>query len=715
MKPEIFIKIVDKVILNFFSPQRRKDAKIKTSASLRLCGIFILFFSFSICFSQEDEIEKRIENTVENTESDVDYSTLIENLEYFKEQPLNINTASEGELKELFLLNSLQINNLINHIKTNGKLISLYELQSIDGFDNTTIMKILPYIKIDSCFILKLNFKNILSKGENQFLFRSQKIIEQQKGFTSITDSAYKVNPNSRYIGNPFRMYSRYRFKYNNQIDFGITAEKDAGEEFFRGTQKNGFDFYSAHLVFKNIGLIKTIAIGDYQIDFGQGLVLNSGFSVGKSSDAINIIKNPIGIKPYTGVDENVFFRGIATTLKYKKIKFSALFSNKKLDANIVTVDSSDFKPEVFSSLQQNGLHTIPNEISDKDAVNEIVYGTNITYEIKKMSVGITAINSLFSASLQKTLHSYNQFEFNGRNNFIMGSDYNFSFRNFMFSGEIARSENGGIAFLNSAIAAINQQVSFAFLQRNYQRNFQNLYGKAFGANTINANEKGTYSGIILNPLNNFNISAYYDIFSFPWLKYQVDAPSHGYDYFAQLEFIPSKKVNMYFYFKEKSKAMNIADYYIDYIENYCKQNYRYNISYRISRSLLLKNRAEYVVYKVQNEIKYGYLLSQDITYKSFKDRYSVSFRFALFDADDYDTRIYAYENDVLYSYSLPSYFYKGYRTYINLSYVLNRNLELWLRYARTTYANKNVIGNGLTEIEGNTKSEIKIQMRMKF
>ncbi|MFA6922668.1 MAG: helix-hairpin-helix domain-containing protein [Bacteroidales bacterium] len=679
--------------------------------------IFFLFFifSFSICFSQENEIENRIENIAENSESDLDYSTLLENLEFLKEHPLNINTATEEELKELFLLNSLQINNLINHIKTNGKLISLYELQSIDGFDNATIIKILPYIKIDSCSLLKLNFKDIFSKGENEFFFRSQRIIEQQKGFSPVTYSAYKENPNSRYLGNPFRIYSRYCYKYNNKINFGITAEKDAGEEFLKGSQKNGFDFYSAHLFLKNYGLLKTLAIGDYQADFGQGLVLNSGFSVGKSSDAINIINNPVGIKSYTGTDENNFFRGIATTLEYKNFKFSTLYSCKKRDANIVAVDSSDFKPEIISSLQQTGLHTIPNEFFDKDAVKEIICGTNLTFENKKMSVGITALNSLLSDFLQKTPHPYNQFEFSGRNNFIIGSDYNFSFRNFMFSGEIARSKNGGVAYLNSVIVAIDRQISFALLQRNYQRNFQNLYGKSFGENTMKANEKGIYSGIIFNPLKNINISAYYDIFSFPWLKYQVDAPSQGYDYFVQIEFVPSKKVDMYFYYKEKSKATNVTDYYIDYTENYRKQNYRYNISYRISPSLSLKNRLEYIVYKIQNQIKYGYLLSQDISYTSFKGRYSVSFRFALFDADDYDTRIYSYENDVLYSYSLPSYFYKGYRTYINFSYKINRNFELWLRYARTTYSNKNIIGSGLTEIDGNTKSEIKIQMRIKF
>ena len=52
--------------------------------------------------------------------------------------------------------------------------------------------------------------------------------------------------------------------------------------------------------------------MGDYQIMFGQGLTFWSGRAFGKSADVINIKKNPLGIKAYTSVDENLFMRGAA-------------------------------------------------------------------------------------------------------------------------------------------------------------------------------------------------------------------------------------------------------------------------------------------------------------------------------------------------------------------------------------------------------------------
>ena len=101
---------------------------------------------------------------------------------------------------------------------------------------------------------------------------RYQQVLEEKKGFSPTTDSALAASPNSRYKGDPTKLYTRYRYKYGNHISLGFTAEKDAGEEFFTGTQPNGFDFYSAHFFLRNQGFVKQLAIGDFQAQFGKGL-----------------------------------------------------------------------------------------------------------------------------------------------------------------------------------------------------------------------------------------------------------------------------------------------------------------------------------------------------------------------------------------------------------------------------------------------------------
>ena len=76
---------------------------------------------------------------------------------------------------------------------------------------------------------------------------------------------------------------------------------------------------------------------------------------------------------------------------------------------------------------------------------------------------------------------------------------------------------------------------------------------------------------------------------------------------------------------------------------------------------------------------------------------------------------MYAYENDVLYSYSIPVFYDKGFRYYVNFNYNINNKITIWLRWAQTVYKDKTTIGSGLDEITGNKKSELKMQVRYLF
>ncbi len=90
-------------------------------------------------------------------------------------------------------------------------------------------------------------------------------------------------------------------------------------------------------------------------------------------------------------------------------------------------------------------------------------------------------------------------------------------------------------------------------------------------------------------------------------------------------------------------------------------------------------------------------------------------FRYAIFDTNSWDERLYAYENDVLYAFSIPAYYDKGNRYYFMLKWDAADWLDCRLRFAQTVFFDKEVIGSGTDEIEGNHKSEVKVQLRMKF
>jgi hypothetical protein len=668
--------------------------------------------------TKEDDNEQKIENIATNTEGDLDYSDLLQDLDYYLKHPMNLNTASASDLEKLYMLNDIQISNLLTHIQKNGKLLSVYELQSIDGFDLATINSILPYVKVSNEGSDRFNFKDALQYSSHDLFIRYQRVIEEQAGYAPITDSALALSPNSRYLGSPDKLYFRYRYKFFDKISLGVTGEKDAGEQFFQGAQKYGFDFYSAHLMIGNIGILKKVIIGDYSAQFGQALTFWTGMGFGKSSDVINIKKLAQGIKPYTSVNEITFLRGAAVTLGLKGFELTAFYSRKKIDANVTGIDSLTNELEYISSIQETGIHSTPNEVADRHAMLEQIFGGHFGYHNRRLNVGITACQSIYGAELQKDLQLYNQFDFTGKSNFNMGVDYSYIFRNINFFGEASHSWNGGMAFLDGIMLSLDPHISVSVLYRNYQKNYQALYTSAFGEGSQNSNEEGIFTGVNVKFNPKWSLAAYCDFYNFNWLRYRVDAPSKGQDYMAELTFTPSKKISMYLKYRYEQKKENntSADNVIDYPESILKHSLRFNLSYQVTASIALKSRVEYLIYhKGDDNPEHGYLIYQDIRYKPQKLPFALSFRYALFQTDSYNSRMYAYENDVLYSYSIPAYYYKGSRFYAMITLKLYRHLDLWLRYSITNYSNQTIVSSGLNEIQGNHKSEIKAQIRLKF
>lgn len=710
------------LLLIFFSPLLRRGAGGEAIAQDTI----------------ETSIEQKLENLAEQSQNEeTDYTILLEALTVYNKRPINLNNTNTNELTELGLLDELQIENLLAHIEKNGKLISLYELQSIDGFDVRTIQKILPYIKVlDISEDPHVTLKEILQQGNHTFILRGQQILEDQTGFSPIDSAGINGSPNSRYIGSPQHIYSRYRFTYGSNVSAGITADKDPGELFFKqnqnfkypyydsllkGKPKDGFDFYSAHLFIKNIRFIKALAIGDYQVGFGQGLTTWSGLAYGKSSDAMGIKKNAGGVRPYTSADENLFMRGLAFTGGSKIFQATGFFSQKKIDANITLSDSLNV--EEVSSLQTTGLHTTPSEIADKHAITQTIFGGNVSYHKRKYSIGVTGIQSVFGAELNRSLSTYNQFEFTGKQLTNVGADYSLLIRNFNFFGEVAMSSSvrqvSNLSYLNGCIIALDPKLSLSVLHRNFPKNYQSLFANAFAESSTPANEQGLYFGITAKPSRTISLNAYYDHFVFPWLKYQVNAPSSGNDFLVQLNYTPNKKFDTYIRYKQKDKFVNDNSLdEIDFITPFKQTNYRWHIAYQISPSLKLRNRVEYIVLddKSKPEKENGYLIYQDLIWKKMGSKISLALRYALFDTKSYDTRIYAFETDIPGAYSIPSYYYKGSRAYVMINYDITRHIEFWVRWSQTYYANQNVISAGsLTEIQGHTKSEVKVQLKLKF
>jgi hypothetical protein len=666
----------------------------------------------------EKIVEDKIENVAENINYDYDFNDLTENLMYFIENPINLNDPKKDDLQKLSLLTDIQINNLLNYIENYGEILSIYELQMINGFNDYIISRLLPFVYIGEVKKSEIyNIFDMLQNGRKSLLLYYQAILEEQKGYSTISESELLKNPNQRYLGSPYRFFTKFKYNYKNYLQYGFTADKDAGEEFFKGSQNNGFDFYSAHLFLRNNTWLKSLVVGDFHAQFGQGLTLWTGLSYSKTYDPISIKKYPQGIKPYTSTNEYGFLRGLGTTLRYKKLEFSLVASRKLLDANIGGTDTINNDIYYVTSLLETGYHRTYNELSDKNAIAENIFGGNISFNEKQYQIGITAYKSNYSSPIIKKTEPYNQFDFTGKDNTNLGANFNLLLLPFNFFGEISLSENLKKAYLIGLQGNIENRMTIGILFRKYDVGFQNIRNAAFGENTKNSNEQGIYIGTEYFLAKKWTISAYCDLFEFPWLRYNDDSPSVGSDYLIKIDYRYNRKLNFYFQFREKNKFQNNSEtIYTKQHEETIRRNFRININLIATDELSFNSRFEWCVFTKGNYYNNnGFLIYQDMSYKFRFYPVKFSARYALFDTDSYDERIYAYENDVLYAFSIPSYYYKGSKVYFLIKCDVNKNIDLWFRFSQTYYLNKNKISSGLDEINGNTKSEIKTQLIIKF
>lgn len=681
----------------------------------RFGSLLIIFFP-ALCFSQvkpaDPDIfqQQQLENASQISGEDIDLTEWDERRQYYLVHPLDINNVSFEQFAESGIFNELQIDALLRHISINGKLLSIEELQTIDGFDLASIRTIIPYIIVKpEPDLIRKGLSNILKEGRQQVIIRTQQVLENQKGYSP------KENPDDvRYMGSALKLYTRYRFIYNTNVSFGITGEKDAGEEFFKGSNKNGFDFYSAHLFIKDKSL-NAVAIGDYQIKYGQGLVLWSGLAQGKTADVLNIKRNNTGIRPYNSVNEFSYLRGVALSYALKRCTVDAFYSNRNLDASISIKDSTNDEALV-TSIVEDGYHRTQSELNKKSGVRNALMGGHLNYHITGIDIGITGYHSAYSAPLEKNVQPYDQFFPNGKEFNVLGFNYSYNFHNMLLFGETAHSGNNAWASLNGLLISLDPRASLSLLYRNYSRNYECINCNAF-RESGNSNEKGLYIGVALNPLKTISWNSYFDFFSFPWLRYQVNTPSSGTEWLTQITWTPTRNSVIYLRYKAQQKEESHAgEGRTDNLFVARQNNFRINGAYKISASFSLQSRVEYNAFKSGN-VPYsnGTLFFQDVSYDKTGNRFTITLRYANFDTDDYDTRIYAYENDIPGVSSIPSYYNKGRRYYGVIKCHISKGVDFWMRFGTTIFDNKTQVGSGYDQINKNHKSDIKLQLKIEF
>ncbi|HUR64780.1 MAG TPA: hypothetical protein VMZ03_00390 [Chitinophagaceae bacterium] len=677
---------------------------------ISILGVLLFTIHFSpFTYSQEIPVstEQQLENQTDADQAETEDDTWLQDLEHFRRHPLDLNNADAEELKQLRILTGLQIADLISYRRLFGRLLNIYELQAVPSWDLGTIKKLLSFITVQTGVPLREEMGKRFRDGEHSFLLRVSRVLERSKGFDPATTG-------TKYLGSPQRIFFRYHYTYKNLLQFGLLGDKDPGEQFLKGAQSKGFDFYSIHLFARKTGIIQSLAIGDFTVNMGQGLIQWQGLAFKKSVEVMGLKRQSPTLRPYSSGGEFYFYRGAGITIRKGKIESTGFVSLRKLSANFVA-DTMDHQDHI-SSFLTSGYHRTTSEGANKNSLTQTTFGANVIYRGNKWQAGINGVYYNFSLPVQKRDEPYNLYAIRGKRWYNISADYSYTYRNLHFFGEAAVDRNAYKAFINGMLISVDPRVDISFLHRHIAAGYQAINGNAFTENTYPTNERGFYAGITLRPGNGWKIDAYGDIYMFPWLKYLVDAPSRGTDFMSQLTYTPNKQVEVYTRFRSESKQGNKPDNatVTNYLVFLPRQNWRAQLSCKVSTAVTLRGRTELLWYDKNGSNKEnGFLLFTDILYKPLLQPMSAGIRLQYFETDGYNSRIYAYENDVLYSYSIPAFFDKGFRYYFNLNYDLGKKISFWLRLAQTVYQDKGSVGSGLDEINGNRRTELKLQARL--
>jgi hypothetical protein len=358
------------------------------------------------------------------------------------------------------------------------------------------------------------------------------------------------------------------------------------------------------------------------------------------------------------------------------------------------------------------------DEMLKKNKVKQNLTGFNLDYNGVWYQIGFSSLIMKMDKKLIPKRYPYNIFYFSGNKQWVSGFHYRFRLHKFNFFGEAALSDFEHPASICGLTISPLSRVNLALLYRNYGPEYDALFATSFSEKSGVRNEKGVYIGAEILPAKNWKIAFYADSYRFPWLRYGVDSPSNGMDYLLQLTYTPLRRLTLLCRTKYEQQVANLSgpEEATSKLSQKDKVAFRFQSVYETG---MIKFKQQFDANIVQNEHRaptYGITALQEVNIRFRKWPLNIDFSYLFFDVQAYDNRIYQYEKNILYAFSMPAFSGIGSRYYVNLSYDFNKNLGCWLRYAGILYMDmRESIGSGKEMIAGNRKSEINCLVRLKF
>lgn len=664
--------------------------------NLNLLKIICLSLSLSLIsrgtLCQEDNISEIIESVAEelaNDEEDPEAASIFtERLYELAEKPVRINSADESEISRLFFLTDFQILSLTDYVHSTGRIITKYEIASITGFDRSLAEMVAPFISLETS--------------------RSPKRDTTNLNGSFISNFSLKNNPGDTTApGPPWKALSRLSFSAG-KLSGGITAEKDAGEKIFSGKPSLP-DFFSANLAWSGTGIIRKIIIGDFTARFGTGIGLNTGLRTGLSLTQTGYISGNDEIRQYTSTCEYGFFRGIAGQIRAGKATVSLFCSADRTDASIDTFPENNMR--FIRTIYRTGLHNTNSSLLSKDALTELSYGINVLFDIRNIRAGLSFTGSRFSVPAAINEGDPEEvFDFKGSENFNASLYYKAIMGKIILFGEICTDRSMKKAFVQGLSFRPDSRLTINTLYRNYEPGFASFHGKGMLSSSSGDNIRGIFGNFIFEAARHLFISAGCDLRYYPWINYRCSSPSMSLSGEVRLRYVPAENLSF-----EGLYSCRRYQYDDPEVAGVKKQHGMLTRSFKVAsryspaENLTMATRLDYKKGGYESPGT-GTMIVQDISYRFRSPAVALWLRYSIFRTGSWDARLYAYENDLVYSFSVPALSGTGERIYLMLDWEIRKSMNLRIKYGITdTYSTSDY------KVATNETRELRLQLRFKF
>jgi len=650
-----------------------------------ILSVFLL--SVNAVYSQEEKIPDTIMEIAEELseyEPDADaageYAIRLSDL---AEKPVRINTADEQELSRLFFLSDFQVKALADYIRKSGTVYTVYEIAAVPGFNASLAAMVAPFVMLG----------NEKQSDAKQLRLRNNILANFSVRYPAADTSA---------PGGSWKILVKYRFSVG-RFSGHVTSEKDAGEKIFPG-KLPVTDFLSAGLVWEGKGFVRKVIAGDFGARYGMGTVINTGLRTGLSLTQTGYLSGGDEIRSYTSTDENLFFRGVAVHLRTGTTGMTVFWSRNRIDASLDTADN----PEQVSirTLQRSGLHTTASSLASRDAVAETSCGISLSTDIRSLRLNLLWTQNSFSVPVMNDDPSPRElYDFTGQVSSTASAAYRYMKGSVLLYGELSLNLTGRKAWIQGLSFRPSDRLSLNMVCRHYDPGFVSFHGKGLFSSSSGDNSEGLFGNFTFEAAKHLFLSAGVDVKVHPWLRYRCSAPSYAMSSEVRLRYLPSEKYSFEAVYSQRQSMTDHRES-TGIKKQYDSQATLFKVSFRYmpSDNLTLTSRIDHKYVSPSGSA--GIIMLQDVSFRFKAFPATVWFRHCIFRTGDWDSRIYAYENDLVHNFSIPALWGKGSRSCIMVSVKPSGFSDLRIKFA---------FGD-LTGPEGlKETSELKIQARVRF